>query len=155
MRQSIGGAWLFSISITLMMFIIAYVAITIDYSNAYQLKNDVILVLEEYNGLNNNSDDKIISRLKKKKFLNKINCSKGYDSATYYSGKHDGSPSKYFYAVTNIQGSGEIKSSKNGGNYGYICIYKYTAIKKDSKSDASLTKAFYSVTTAFGFDFPI
>ena len=159
MRHSIGGAWLFSISITLMMFIIAYVAITMDYSNAYQLKNDVVLVLEEYNGLNDISDKKIIAKFKKRKFTTKIDCAKTYDTSTYYEGAHGGYGHRYFYAVTSYQGAGTIEpvdSYSTTSKEAFLCIYKYTSMKKDaSDSTAQIEKSFYAVSTAFGFDFPI
>jgi len=160
MRQSIGGAWLFSISITLMLFIIAYVTISLDYSNAYQLKNDIVLYLEQYNGLNDNSAAKIVGRMKTKKYSTMIDCSKDYDTTTYYSGaKGKGDPSKYYYALTSYN-EGNLRSnftkSDKTNPRGYVCIYKYMQIENDTKySGASLTKAFYAVTTTFGFHFPL
>ena len=161
MRQSIGGAWLFSISITLMMFIIAYVAITMDYSNAYQLKNDVVLVLEEYNGLNKNSAKKILSRVTKRKYITKINCQMDFDSSTFATKTNFGAAKDNYWVVTKYQGGGnfEKKSASKGGGEGYLCIYKFEAqVQKDKDSDGKKTdmvKAFYAVSTGFGFNFPI
>ena len=127
MRQSVGGAWLFSISITLMMFIIAYVAISIDYSNAYQLKNDVSLIIEQYNGLNANSASKIVGRMHTRKFATNIDCSKYYDTSTYYEGKEDnGDPAPYYYVLNDYTKSDAVKNFERNdkSNRGYICIYK-------------------------------
>ena len=41
MNKSISGLWLFSIVIVFMMVLIAYVAISINYSNDYKLKTVV------------------------------------------------------------------------------------------------------------------
>ena len=156
MRQSIGGAWLFSISITLMMFIIAYVAITMDYSNAYQLKNDVTLIIEQYNGLNDDSAKRIFAKMSQRKFSSKIDCAKNYDTSTYYEGAHDGHGANKYCAVTEYKGAGHIDcqdKDKKPPLHGYVCIYKYTATKSDP--GATLEKSFYAVTTAFGFNFPI
>ena len=155
MRNSIGGAWLFSISITLMMFIIAYVSITISYSNAYQLKNDIVLVIEQYNGLNGNSAPKIIKRMSTKKISSSIDCAKDYDTSTYYDGtSHGGDRAPKLWAVTEYKGNGNWKSANTTLNetvHGYVCIYKYRAHSKGGE----LEKSFYAVTTSFGFDFPI
>ncbi len=154
MRQSIGGAWLFSISIILMMFIIAYVTITIDYSNAYQLKDDVALYIEQYNGLNEKSAKLILARIKAKKHTTKIKCDKYYDSSTYYStSKYDGDPAEWYYGLVNYN-TDYLHAFKKNASKSYICIYRYKAVKGTSDTD-KIDKYFYSVSTAFGFNFPI
>ena len=156
MRQSIGGAWLFSISIILMMFIIAYVTITIDYSNAYQLKDDVALYIEQYNGMNKDSATKILQRMKAKKFTTKINCNKYYDSTTYYStSKYDGDPSNHYYGLVNYNTTSLGTAFPRDPGLAYICIYKYKVVKQGDKAEDKMDKVFYSVSTAFGFNFPI
>lgn len=160
MRQSIGGAWLFSISITLMMFIIAYVAITIDYSNAYQLKDDVTLYIEQYNGLNQYSAQLIVQRMKAKKFTTKINCNKEYDSTIYQEGgghKYDGEALPHYYGLVNYNTNYSNAFKRDPGQKSYLCIYKYKVINESLGfgTAESKEKHFYAVSTAFGFIFPI
>ena len=59
MNKSISGLWLFSIVIVFMMVLIAYVAISINYSNAYKLKTVLVTKLEQYDGWNNTSKKEI------------------------------------------------------------------------------------------------
>ena len=51
MRQAIGGAWLYGIVIVFMMFMIAYVSATLNYSRAYKTKTQVVNIIEEYQGV--------------------------------------------------------------------------------------------------------
>ncbi len=59
MNKSISGLWLFSVVIVFMMILIAYVAISINYSNAYRLKTNLVTKLEQYDGWNNTAKDEI------------------------------------------------------------------------------------------------
>lgn len=52
LRDSISGAWLFGIVLTFMAFFIAFITISINYSEAYEMKTKMVTVLEEYDGLN-------------------------------------------------------------------------------------------------------
>ena len=154
MRQSIGGAWLFSISIILMMFIIAYVTITIDYSKAYQLKDDIALYIEQYNGLNDESAKLIVGRMKAGKYTSQVKCNEGYDTTTYYhGGSYDGNPFAHYWGLTSYNHGTVHSNFTQDASQAYICIYKYEVIK-GSGTD-SMSKVFYNVTTVFGFHFPI
>ena len=154
MRQSIGGAWLFTISIILMMFIIAYVAITIDYSNAYKLKDDVSLYIEQYNGLNHDSATLIVARMKGAKFTSKVRCNEGYDTTTYYHGSsYDGNPYSSYQGLVSYQNPTIERNFAENAPTAYICIYKYQVVK--GSGNDKMDKVFYNVTTSFGFNFPI
>lgn len=52
MKNSIGGTWLLSIVLVFLAIFVAYICISINYSNAYRLKTQMVTVLEQYNGLN-------------------------------------------------------------------------------------------------------
>ena len=155
MRQSIGGAWLFSISIILMMFIIAYVTITIDYSNAYQLKDDVSLYIEQYNGLNDESARLIVGRMKAAKYTLKVRCNEKYDTTTYYHGNaYEGNPYPHYQGLTSYSNTSNPKANfTQDAQTAYICIYKYQIVK--GSGEDKMDKVFYNVTTVFGFNFPI
>ncbi len=58
MRDSINGLWLIGIVMTLMVFIIAFVAISLNYSNAYRMKSEMVNAIEQYNGINGNTVQK-------------------------------------------------------------------------------------------------
>lgn len=52
MRDSINGLWLLGIVMVLMVFLIAFVAISLNYSNAFRMKSEMVNIVEQYNGIN-------------------------------------------------------------------------------------------------------
>ena len=53
MRESINGAWLIGIIMTFMAVFIAYTAISLNYSNAFLMRTQMITIIEQYEGINN------------------------------------------------------------------------------------------------------
>jgi len=50
MRESIGGAWLFSIVIVFIFFFSGFLAYSISYTKAFNVKNRIVSYIEEYEG---------------------------------------------------------------------------------------------------------
>ena len=50
MRESINGAWLIGIIMTFMAVFIAYTAISLNYSNAFLMRTQMITIIEQYEG---------------------------------------------------------------------------------------------------------
>ncbi len=59
MRESIGGAWIFGLVITFILLFTAFLAVTINYSRAFKIKNQIIDLIEEEEGFtsDNTSND--------------------------------------------------------------------------------------------------
>lgn len=51
MRESIGGAWLIGLVITFMLLFVAYLTVMINYSTAFKTKNEVVHIIEKYEGI--------------------------------------------------------------------------------------------------------
>ena len=51
MREAIGGAWLYYIFVVMIMFIISFLAIFLNYMAAYRANNHLISVLEQSEGI--------------------------------------------------------------------------------------------------------
>lgn len=51
MKESINGAWLLGIVMVFMSIFIAYISISINYSNAYQMRTRMVTIIEQYQGL--------------------------------------------------------------------------------------------------------
>lgn len=51
MRESIGGAWLFQFVIGLMLIFFAFLLIAMNYARAFKVKNEIINIIENYEGL--------------------------------------------------------------------------------------------------------
>ena len=131
MRQSIGGAWIFMIVIVFMSILIAYIAISINYSNAYKLKSAMVTKLEQYDGFNNTSINE----------LNQLIKSSGYRQ-TGFCRSDDGN--KYFGVL-----NGHV--NQNPTTKQNYCIYR----DKRDATGGSEAKYYYEVTVFFGFNLPV
>ena len=134
MRNSIGGLWLFSIVITFMMILIAFVAISINYSNAYKLKTAMITKLEEYDVFTPSSVEKLNGLISANGYRQKGNCPEPKDKKE-----------KYFGVIP-----GETPKSSPTKPQSY-CVYR----TKRSASGGSEDKYYYTITIFFGFNLPV
>ena len=60
MRESIGGAWLVGIVITFVVLFTSYLALSVNYSKAFKVKNEIISLIEENEGLTDKTQEKIV-----------------------------------------------------------------------------------------------
>lgn len=54
MKDSIANVWLLGIIIIFILLFSAYIAITVDYSQTFKLKNEVLNIIEKNKGMTNN-----------------------------------------------------------------------------------------------------
>lgn len=59
MREAIGGTWIFGIVITFIVLFSSYLAISVNYSKAFHVKNEMVSIIEKYEGFNRTSEDEI------------------------------------------------------------------------------------------------
>ena len=64
MREAIGGTWLFGLVITFIVFFASFLAVSINYAKAFNVKNEVINIVSKYEGNNNTTRNKIRSYLR-------------------------------------------------------------------------------------------
>ena len=57
MRESIGGTWLFQIVIVFILLFTGYICLTINHSKAFAVKDDIIEIIERYNGIDLTTTD--------------------------------------------------------------------------------------------------
>lgn len=132
MKNSISGLWLFSIVIVFMMILIAFVAISINYSNAYKLKTVLVTKIEQYDGWNSLS----------KKEVDEILYSSGYRKTGGCKKPEDGSK------VIGVLNGNVTVNPKTPQNY---CVYR----TKRSEREGSEAKYYYHLTVFFGFNLPV
>ena len=131
MRQSIGSTWLFSLMIIFILLFTAYLAVAINYSKAFKVKNELINIIEREEGLTSNMDEEdpgaveqIDKYLESVGYVNRGNCPSGYQGYNKYK---DGNKTKYGY-----------------------CVKKY-----NSYNEKEHQRAYYSVVLFFNMDLPI
>ncbi len=59
MREAIGGTWIFSIVIVFIVLFSSYLAISVNYSKAFKVKNNIISIIEQNEGLNSTAQSEI------------------------------------------------------------------------------------------------
>ncbi len=77
MREAIGGTWLFGLVITFIVFFASFLAISVNYGKAFNVKNNVVDLIEKYEGNNCNARNKIATYLSDVGYLVTGNCPEG------------------------------------------------------------------------------
>lgn len=104
MRESIGGTWLLGFVVLFIVLFSGYLAVSINYTKAFKVKNQIINLIEQYEGFrvtelnlasasdaelsaSNNTEDKIYQYIKGIGYANTtISSSKCKDRGNYYTG---------------------------------------------------------------------
>ena len=133
MREWIGGAWLVGIVITFVVLFTSYLALSVNYSKAFKVKNEIISLIEENEGLTDKTQEKIV------KYLN----STGY----YVYGPCGKIDEDYLDGAVN----GKLTGYEKQGN---ADKYKYCVYERSVEGD-TLNRKYYRVTVFFKFDIPI
>lgn len=135
MRDSINGLWLFGIVMTLMVFLIAFVAISLNYSRAFRMKSEMVNVIEQYNGINGNTINK----------LDAITSSYGYRT-TKKCRDMDGT------MIIGIKDGYVTKNPKDAQEY---CIYRTEYTGSCNSAYECDTKYIYNVDVFFTINLPL
>ena len=130
MRQAIAGSWVYVTVLIFMVIMIAYVTISINYANAYELSEEVIKVIEQYEGFNSTSVQKVDNIL-----TNNIHASKGTCAK------------KQGETVVGISGTTYDKNA-NRGPYNWC-------IKRTVGDSGGVKKYYYETTIFFSFSLPV
>ena len=133
MREAIGGTWLTQLVITFMLVFVAFLALSINYSRAYKVKNEVMSIIEKKSGINQNS----------------VNIASNYLRNTGY--KEQGKCEKGMYGITINNNGGTYEAVKSDTNKKYsFCIGK----NKSNQTNFP-NAAFYDVELFFKFNLPV
>lgn len=55
MREAVGGTWLFQIAIVFIILFSGYLALSVNYSRAFKVKNEILAIIERNEGLREKS----------------------------------------------------------------------------------------------------
>ena len=137
MREAIGSTFLFNLMIVFIFFFAAFLAIAINYSQAFRIKNQVINYIEQYEGINDDKD--------RERIVNYIGSS-GYYREKDCDCDNGGSGNNYTCGNTNDSRNGAKIKLNNGNESKGLCIRKLKNANGDS---------YYQVTTFVSFNLPI
>lgn len=106
MREAIGGTWLYGIVITFIVFFASFLAVSINYSKTFNVKNNIVDIISKYEGNNCNARLEIADYLKDTGYLVTGSCPeedeegnclyKGYN----INGNPVGSKDKAYYWIS-------------------------------------------------------
>ena len=126
MREAIGGSWLFGLVITFIMFFASFLALSINYAKAFNVKNDVVDLISKYEGNNCKARCAIKEHLSDVGYLVPGKCASGF---TGYD----------------LNGNRIYGNSK-----AYFCIKA-----QDTGTSTSIKKSFYRAQIFFKVDLPV
>ncbi len=133
MRESIGGAWLIGLVITFMLIFVAYLTVMINYSTAFKTKNEVVNIIEKYEGISKNTSLPII---------NKYLANSGYNA----QGKCGCVNKSYCYGVNIFETSASsISKAKKNNKYNYCVEFTVSSEKT----------GYYNIELFLKFDLPV
>ncbi len=105
MRQAIGSTWIMQLVIIFMLIFVAFLALTINYTKAFKIKNELVTMIEKYEGLSvgkNGSVALINNYLKYNNYTIKSTCEEGEWGAKSLDSEvleYSESKEKYYYCV--------------------------------------------------------
>ena len=132
MRDSINGAWFLGIMLVFMSVFIAYIAISINYNNAFRIKTNIVTTIEQYEGINSSS----LARIKS--FMSEGNYNAQYVCQTF--------DNKQSMGV-----NGDIPVMNPSGKYNY-CVYRE---HRGGKGASGRDSYYYTVEVFLDFRLPI
>ena len=141
MREAIGGTWLFGLVITFIVFFASFLAVSINYSKAFNVKNNVVDLISKYEGNNPCAREKIASYLRTTGYLVTGKCPE--KGKTY-----GGVTNEFEYVGYNLDGT------KSNTDKAYYCISK-DSNEVVSDNGNNVEKKYYRVIVFFRIDLPI
>lgn len=133
MREAIGGTWLTQLVIVFMLIFVAFLALSLNYTKAFKMKNEVLTIIEKYEGLttsanaNEQGSIKIINKyLQNNGYRIMKSCPEGSYGASNLNEENPslkyivkGDKNKYYYCVTKMKKKENDKNTKDEGKAYY------------------------------------
>lgn len=132
MREAVGSTFLFKLMIIFIFFFASFLAIAINYSQAFRVKNQVINLIEQYEGLDDVNENRIFNLLNSSGYHRIANC----DCTTADCNSR------------NADANGAVVRNNSGTPANGLCIRRL-------KTGNSGEDVYYRVTTFVSFNLPI
>lgn len=134
MREAIGGTWITQLVIGFMLIFVAFLALSLNYTKAFKIKNELLTIIEKREGITTGTGGTI-------DIINNYLKSNNYHVIK--------SCEVNSYGVTSLD-SNAIELVTNSSKKYYYCISK---IKSPSNSNKG--EVFYKVNVFFYFNLPV
>ena len=78
MREVTGSTWVFQLIIIFILIFACFLCLVINYSKAYRVKNEVLSIIQKYEGIYSNSAGIINNYLRGESYVTTGSCPDGY-----------------------------------------------------------------------------
>lgn len=121
MREVSGSTWVFQLMIIFILIFACFLCLVINYSKAYRVKNEVLSIIEKYEGMNSTSQGIINNYMRGESYLTVGGCPDGWYGASINSDNiEEARPNqKYSYCFTDSYTSDGLIY------YNLIVFYKF------------------------------
>jgi hypothetical protein len=133
MRETIGSTWIFQIVIVFILLFASYLALTINYSKSFKVKNEVVSIIERSEGLTENGIKLTASYLVGSSYKEVGHCPVGWIGAKSLDGTIN-----------------SLEYVSNSSSYYYYCINKITGYHTVYPD-----RSYYKIKMFFRFDLPV
>lgn len=144
MRDAVGGTWIFSLVITFTLIFTAFLVLSLAYSKAYKVKNEMTSMIEKYEGLTTVSRTGMDGTGTSYHGLGSITIMNLYLKNNNYVTK--GTCDAGDYATDDLDSSTLIKVSGSSSSKYFYCI----SYKSDSEC-----KTIFRITVFYDFNLPV
>lgn len=141
MRTAIGSTWIYQLVIIFILLFVSFLILSLTYSKNYKTKNEIINIIEKYEGVNSKS----------------IQIINNYLIYNNYGTKGSCPTTGNWMGVTDLK-STKLEKTRSGVKY-YYCLNKKwhkSSSKTDSTSSLHVkSKMYYQTKTFFKFNLPV
>ena len=130
MRQTIGGTWILMLVIIFILLFSAFIILTLNYSRTVRVKNELIDMVEKYEGLNSESIELVNNYL--------------YYTGHVTTGVCVEETTQGVYGATSLS-SNVLEPARAGAAY-YYCIRKFNGANRTN---------YYQISIFYQFNLPI
>lgn len=139
MKEVYGSTWTLQLMLGFILLFVTFLTLTISYSKVFRVKNDVLSIIEKYEGFNDTSIELVNNYIKNSGYTTTGVCIPNGESAD--------NPIK---GISNLNDT-SADEAVPGERYSY-CIEKETKSKYEG---GSLTSINYEITMFYKFNLPI
>lgn len=141
MRETIASTWIYQLVIIFILLFVSFLILSLTYSKNYKTKNELINIIEKYEGVNTKSVQLINNYLIYNGYKTKGKCPVG----------------ELWVGATDLN-STNLEKTQNGSKYYYCLNKKYSNKQATTESSGGAlikSKMFYQVRTFFKFNLPV
>ena len=107
MRETTGSMWIFQMMLIFILIFARFLCLVINYSKAYRVKNEVLSIIEEYEGVSEASQQIIDNYLMSQSYLTKGNCPEGWFGVDATTGTYEESTGRQAFSYCFIENEDE------------------------------------------------